>query len=143
MAQQVDYVISTRRVAGGQFTAEPGPTRFLQVARSAGLPQPSMEIRPASRVAEDRSDAAAVAVKLVAAGVTLLAKAQDAGCQTNLHLIGHSTGANVVLEAFAEAQQIKQLYRSEWRVAQPAFKHQKDWNLEHGPRVAVGRGRKG
>jgi pimeloyl-ACP methyl ester carboxylesterase len=190
MAQQVDYVISTRRVSSGQFSAEPGPTRFLQVPRTASRPLPSMEIRSALWAAkvrdradgmaddkigqagdvllfvhgynndldiimkrqrqlqadlsaegwrgvvvafdwpsdnstlnylEDRSDAAAVAVKLVADGVTLLAKGQDSGCKTNLHLIGHSTGAYVILEAFAEAQKIKQLYRSEWRVAQCAF----------------------
>ena len=70
---------------------------------------------------EDRSDAAAVAVKLVADGVTLLAKGQESGCKTNVHLIGHSTGAYVILEAFAEAQKLKFLYRSEWRVAQCVF----------------------
>ena len=190
MAQLVDYVISTRKISGGGFTAEPGETTFLQVPRTAKRPLPSMRIRPelwAGKVRdladgraddtieeagdvllfvhgynndldiimqrqrrlqadlaaegwrgvvvafdwpsanstlnylEDRSDAATVAVKLVADGVTLLARGQESGCKTNVHLIGHSTGAYVILEAFAEAQKVKSLYRSEWRVAQCAF----------------------
>jgi pimeloyl-ACP methyl ester carboxylesterase len=190
MAQPFDYVISTRRVSGERFTAEPGSTMFLQVPRAAKRPLPSMRIKPelwAAKVRdhadgladdkiggagdvlvfvhgynnnldiimqrqrklqqdltaegwrgvvvafdwpsenstlnylEDRSDAAAVAVKLVTDGVTLLARGQEAGCKTNVHLIGHSTGAYVILEAFAEAQKLKALYRSEWRIAQCAF----------------------
>ena len=42
---------------------------------------------------EDRLDASAVARNLVSKGITLLIAGQDAGCVTNVHLLGHSTGA--------------------------------------------------
>lgn len=70
---------------------------------------------------EDRSDASKVAVRLVSGGIAVLARGQAAGCRTNLHVIGHSTGAYVMLEAFAEAQKVGELFKSDWRVAQVAF----------------------
>jgi pimeloyl-ACP methyl ester carboxylesterase len=48
---------------------------------------------------EDRSDAAEVAASLVRNGISRLASGQKAGCQTNVHLLGHSTGAYVIMEA--------------------------------------------
>jgi len=70
---------------------------------------------------EDRWDAAEVAIALVSKGVKLLARGQQDGCETNIHLIGHSTGAYVIMEAFAQAEKDGELYKSSWRVGQVAF----------------------
>ncbi|MGB8896044.1 MAG: alpha/beta hydrolase [Pseudolabrys sp.] len=70
---------------------------------------------------EDRSVAAATALRLVSKGITLLAKNQNDGCATNVHLLAHSTGAYVVMEAFAQAEKDGALYKSAWRVSQVAF----------------------
>lgn len=70
---------------------------------------------------EDRGDAAEVARAMVTGGISVLARGQADGCQTNIHLIGHSTGAFVIMEAFAEAEKHGKLFKSEWRVAQIAF----------------------
>jgi len=70
---------------------------------------------------EDRWDAADVALKLVDAGIAPLAARQRAGCDINVHLLGHSTGAYVIMEAFTNAQKSKKLFKSDWRVAQVAF----------------------
>ena len=73
MAQAVDYVISTRKVSGGKFTAEPGPSKFLQVPRASTRPLPSMEIKPALWAAKvrDRADGLADA-KIGGAGDVLV-----------------------------------------------------------------------
>jgi pimeloyl-ACP methyl ester carboxylesterase len=70
---------------------------------------------------EDRWDAAEVALKLVTHGIEPLAARQRAGCDINVHLLGHSTGAFVIMEAFAAAQKSKKLFKSDWRVAQVGF----------------------
>ena len=73
---------------------------------------------------EDRSDAAKVADRMVNDGIALLAEAQQDAvhpCTINIHLIGHSTGAYVIMEAFAEAQKRGNLFRTDWRVAQVAL----------------------
>ena len=70
---------------------------------------------------EDRSDAATVASELVTKCLTLLMVTQQAGCVTNVHLLGHSTGAYVIMEAFAQAQKIGALFKSDWRIGQVAF----------------------
>lgn len=70
---------------------------------------------------EDRSDASAVAEWLVSDGIVRLAAGQRGGCATNVHLLGHSTGAYVILEAFAAAQKRGALFKSDWRVGQVAF----------------------
>lgn len=70
---------------------------------------------------EDRSDAAQTAMSLVSHGVIQLAKGQEEGCQTNIHLLGHSTGAYVICEAFIQAEKKKRLFQSHWRVSQIAL----------------------
>jgi pimeloyl-ACP methyl ester carboxylesterase len=70
---------------------------------------------------EDRSKAADVAVELVRKGVVVLANAQEKECRTNIHVIGHSTGAFVIMEAFAQAEKDGSLFKSDWRVSQVAF----------------------
>ena len=70
---------------------------------------------------EDRSDAAQVADQMVSHGILPLAVGQKNGCATNVHLLGHSTGAYVILEAFANAQKVGRLFKSDWRIAQVGF----------------------
>lgn len=70
---------------------------------------------------EDRMDAAAVAGQLVASGLKLLMAGQKAGCVTNVHLLGHSTGAYVILEAFAQAQKDGTFFQGTWRIGQVAL----------------------
>ncbi|WP_341675535.1 alpha/beta fold hydrolase [Niveibacterium sp. SC-1] len=67
---------------------------------------------------EDRSDAASVADKLVSDVIPMLVSAPDAACVLNVHLIGHSTGAYVIQEAFSRATTKGELFRAEWRIAQ-------------------------
>lgn len=76
---------------------------------------------------EDRHDAAQVAQRLVDEMLELLVEAQfpsDAAapsCKINVHLLGHSTGAYVIMEAFAQAAKTGKFFRKPWRIAQVAF----------------------
>jgi pimeloyl-ACP methyl ester carboxylesterase len=70
---------------------------------------------------EDRSRAADVALQLVKKCIRVLAAGQETGCVTNVHLLGHSTGAYVLMEAFAQAEKDGSLFKSDWRVSQAAF----------------------
>jgi esterase/lipase superfamily enzyme len=70
---------------------------------------------------EDRRDAAAVARQLVEGGVRILVEGQAAKCKTNVHLIGHSTGAYVILEAFAQAEKNGDFFKADWRMGQVAL----------------------
>lgn len=70
---------------------------------------------------EDRADAAATARYLVSSGLGLIIKGQNRGCQTNVHLLGHSTGAFVIMEAFAAAEKKAEFYKNDWRIGQVAF----------------------
>lgn len=70
---------------------------------------------------EDRWDAAEVALSLVTKGIKVLARGQENGCETNVHLLGHSTGAYVILEAFTQAEKDGNLFKSDWRMGQVAF----------------------
>lgn len=73
---------------------------------------------------EDRSDAAEVADRMVSDAIQLLVDAQNDPanpCKINVHLLGHSTGAYVIMEAFNQAQKKGALFRSDWHVAQVAL----------------------
>ncbi|MXN66744.1 alpha/beta fold hydrolase [Stappia sp. GBMRC 2046] len=70
---------------------------------------------------EDRADAAKVAHSLVTEGIDLLIQKQKNGCSTNIHLLGHSTGAYVIMEAFAQAEKVGAYFKSDWRVGQVAL----------------------
>jgi pimeloyl-ACP methyl ester carboxylesterase len=73
---------------------------------------------------EDRSDAAEVANRMADDAIGLLVAAQDDDehpCTINVHLLGHSTGAYVIMEAFNQAQKRGSLFGSDWRVAQVAL----------------------
>lgn len=69
---------------------------------------------------EDRHDAKATAMQLVNDGIRLLAREQGPGCTINIHLLGHSTGAYVIREAFDDADDTA-LAQSSWLVSQLAF----------------------
>ena len=70
---------------------------------------------------EDRWDAAETAITLVTGCAVHLAAVQRNGCNTNVHLLGHSTGAYVIREAFYHARKKGVLHRADWKVAQVAF----------------------
>ena len=70
---------------------------------------------------EDRWDAARTAIELVTACAMPLADGRRNGCETNVHLLGHSTGAYVIREAFYHARKKGVLHRGSWQVSQIAF----------------------
>ena len=70
---------------------------------------------------EDRWDASETAIALVTACAMPLAARQRNGCATNVHLLGHSTGAYVIREAFYHARKKGVLHRGDWKVSQVAF----------------------
>lgn len=70
---------------------------------------------------EDRSDAVATAKVLIEDGLRLLGEVAGRECQTNIHLLGHSTGAFVIMKAFEKATDYRELYQSNWRIGQVAF----------------------
>lgn len=70
---------------------------------------------------EDRADATETAHYLVSSGIGLIIKGQAHGCQTNVHLLGHSTGAFVIMEAFIAAEKKGEFYKNDWRIGQVGF----------------------
>jgi esterase/lipase superfamily enzyme len=52
---------------------------------------------------EDRDHAKITSVRLVSAGIKLFVKSQDEKCDVKVHVLGHSTGAFVIREAFDHA----------------------------------------
>jgi pimeloyl-ACP methyl ester carboxylesterase len=44
-----------------------------------------------------------------------------APCTINVHLLGHSTGAYVIMEAFAQAAKNGRFFKQPWRIAQVVF----------------------
>lgn len=74
---------------------------------------------------EDRSDAQATAHLLVEDGIKVLATLQreqhERRCDIDVHLLGHSTGAYVIREAFYKASQSRLLSRIQWNVSQVAL----------------------
>jgi len=69
---------------------------------------------------EDRHDAKRTAMQLVTDGIRLLAREQGPGCAINIHLLGHSTGAYVIREAFDDADDMH-MAQASWMVSQIAF----------------------
>ena len=74
---------------------------------------------------EDREDAETTAQRLVKDGIRILAfeqRDQDKNkCDIDVHLLGHSTGAYVIREAFYKASQSGQISRINWNVSQVVF----------------------
>ena len=60
---------------------------------------------------EDRHDAKLTAMQLVVDGIAALASQQTPDCAINVHLLGHSTGAYVIREAFDDADDSRRYSR--------------------------------
>jgi len=69
---------------------------------------------------EDRHDAKQTAMQLVTDCIRALSEEQTPDCTINVHLIGHSTGAYVIREAFDDADD-SNLANNSWVVSQIAF----------------------
>lgn len=69
---------------------------------------------------EDRHDAKQTAMQLVSDGIGVLSEQQTADCTINIHLLGHSTGAYVIREAFDDADDAR-LANGAWAVSQLVF----------------------
>ncbi|MBF0548936.1 MAG: alpha/beta hydrolase [Deltaproteobacteria bacterium] len=69
---------------------------------------------------EDRHDAKKTAMQLVSDGILALSARQAPDCTINIHLLGHSTGAYVIREAFDDADDAR-LPNNSWTVSQVAF----------------------
>jgi esterase/lipase superfamily enzyme len=70
---------------------------------------------------EDRSDARSTALKLVTDGIKRFAARQSVGCNVNLHILAHSTGAFVIREAFDDADDTASIANISWTVSQMVF----------------------
>ena len=74
---------------------------------------------------EDRRDAKTTAFRLVDDGIKLIAALQKERrkrrCDIDVHLLGHSTGAYVIREAFSDAEQHASISGGNWTVSQIAF----------------------
>ena len=66
---------------------------------------------------EDRHDAKKTAMQLVTDGISVLSERQTPECAINIHLLGHSTGAYVIREAFDDADDAR-LANNSWMVSQ-------------------------
>lgn len=69
---------------------------------------------------EDRHDAKATALRLVDDCIKLFSAKQTPDCCINVHLLGHSTGAYVIREAFDDADDTE-MRNAAWMVSQIAF----------------------
>ncbi len=69
---------------------------------------------------EDRHDAKKTAMQLVSDGISVLSNQQSPNCTINIHLLGHSTGAYVIREAFDDADDTS-LTNNSWVVSQVVF----------------------
>ncbi len=70
---------------------------------------------------EDRSDAKTTALQLVKDGIVRFCKRQTMGCEINVHLLAHSTGAYVIREAFDDADDRPAIANFNWTVSQIAL----------------------
>lgn len=70
---------------------------------------------------EDRKDAKKTAIRLVDDCIVLFSVFQARGCEINVHVLAHSTGAYVVREAFDDADDRPRVAAVSWTVSQMAF----------------------
>ncbi|RMH34276.1 MAG: alpha/beta hydrolase, partial [Nitrospirae bacterium] len=70
---------------------------------------------------EDRDDAKATARRLRDDGISLFSARQARGCEINVHVLGHSTGAFVIREAFSQADEKRAIKETPWTVSQAVF----------------------
>lgn len=69
---------------------------------------------------EDRDDARDTARRLRDDCISLFSSQQVAGCEINVHLLGHSTGAYVIRHAFTDADEKISIKNRPWTVSQIA-----------------------
>lgn len=67
---------------------------------------------------EDRSDAKKTSLHLVDDCIRMFAATQFRGCEINVHLLAHSTGAYVIREAFDDADDRANIASINWTVSQ-------------------------
>lgn len=70
---------------------------------------------------EDRDDAKDTAKRLRDDCINLFSLRQEAGCEINVHLLAHSTGAYVIRHAFSDADEKSSIKNRPWTVSQIAF----------------------
>ena len=70
---------------------------------------------------EDRDDAKDTARRLRDDCISLFSSQQVAGCEINVHLLGHSTGAYVIRHAFTDADEKSSIKNRPWSVSQIAL----------------------
>jgi len=70
---------------------------------------------------EDRSDAKITALRLVKDCINLFTITQSKGCELNVHLLAHSTGAYVIREAFDDADDRPKIALTNWSVSQICY----------------------
>lgn len=70
---------------------------------------------------EDRDDAKSTARRLRDDCINLFSSRQVNGCELNVHVVAHSTGAFVVRHAFAEADEKAKIKNRPWTVSQMVF----------------------
>jgi pimeloyl-ACP methyl ester carboxylesterase len=99
-----------------RLAADLGAVGFKGVVLSFDWPSEAMAIN----YLEDRHDAKLTAMQLVRGGIAVLAGLQTPDCAINIHLLGHSTGAYVIREAFDDADDTR-LDNNGWAVSQVAF----------------------
>ena len=68
----------------------------------------------------DRHKAKLTAMRLMSEGIAYLSEKQKPDCPMNIHVLGHSTGAYVLTEAFDDADDTN-LANSAWKVSQIIF----------------------
>ncbi len=67
---------------------------------------------------EDRDDAKATSKRLRDDCISLFSSRQVTGCEINVHLLGHSTGAYVIRQAFTDADEKTSIKNRPWKVSQ-------------------------
>ncbi len=69
----------------------------------------------------DRRYAKATAERLTDDCISLFSTRQARGCDLNVHLLGHSTGAYVIRHAFTDADEVTEIKNRPWKVSQIAL----------------------
>ena len=70
---------------------------------------------------EDRDDAKKTASRLRDDCIALFCTRQALGCEINVHLLAHSTGAYVIRQAFRDSDEKASIKNFPWKVSQIAF----------------------
>jgi len=106
-----EEVIDRHRRLVRALAAQPQPFRGVVVSFDWPTQGSALAYMP------DRHKAKASALRLVTDGIRPLSMRQLPDCSMNLHLLGHSTGAYVLREAFDDADDM-QLRNAAWNVSQ-------------------------